>query len=83
MRPDVSQTRSTLKENDQTSIQKSDRKHVHFSYVTIREYEVIPSDNPAVAFGGPGIEVCACVTSLFAFMDTLDYIFFLLIQTIL
>jgi hypothetical protein len=48
---------STLMENNEAHIQKSNHKHVHFSDVTIREYEVIPSDNPAVAFGGPGIEL--------------------------
>ncbi|KAL3792654.1 hypothetical protein HJC23_009382 [Cyclotella cryptica] len=32
------------------------RKHVHFSDVTVREYEIIPSDTPAVS-SGAGIEL--------------------------
>lgn len=34
----------------------ANEKHVHFSTVTVREYEIRPSDNPAVS-SGPGIEV--------------------------
>jgi hypothetical protein len=33
------------------------RRKVHFSDVTVREYEIQPSDTPAVTSGGPGIEV--------------------------
>lgn len=36
----------------------SQHKHVHFSYVTVREYEIRPSDTPAVS-SGAGIEVCS------------------------
>ena len=37
-------------------IGSANKKHVHFATVTVREYEIRPSDNPAVS-SGPGIEV--------------------------
>lgn len=43
------------------------QKHVHFSNVTVREYEIRPSDTPAVS-SGAGIEVRLSFDCVFASM---------------
>ena len=48
---------SSTKRRSKTNNNATATKKIHFEYITIREYEVQPSDNPSAMTGGVGMEL--------------------------